>query len=704
MKGESPAFGVLLLTLGAAREIVKRFPPTGKAPVVCRRITFPAALYLKLRLGDRLILRVLEVDPYYLPAQKICDNRQRNFRCDAIEGVIDVVRDLVTTSQPALDRACATASLAHATDIARRFLRHQAGEMLRNHVYLGYHLLSLAQRPDGIGRSVLLLPRRWWSDSVRRAFSATALRVVTHAAGENVFIQLQGLAQRLLRRAVPAPIAPMAEAPPLVRWRCEHEDPHARIGEHSGPRISGLVFDGLDACLRNNVGWAWCSTLPLQAFVFIWTAVSRLPNIWERDIGKHGANVVDVSPAGVGGHFDATRFRRNGRVARFVGHLLAVGYLFAVRPSFLLSARGRWQGTELALLISRSREWRRLFDQQRVRVHVEFDYGVDAYARALAIRRLGGVVILDQRSQYYDNYDHTSDRPGDLAFISGPSGLRYYAPSRFEVPQIIMTGLSVDGGNAVPEGFVVDTAARILRVAVFDEPGVLYGPEHVWAFIAAMIDHCHAHGGYQLVLKPKRWRNLVANLPPQTSRALDALQAAGRCVVLPAEISVHSVCCASDLIVSIPSTAACIAVGAGKPTVLYNPYHTIRTMFYEHGLEGQSIFDRLEGLCAAVSAFLSGDGERIGRCDRLRWALDPWLDMSGNQRKGFFLDSLIAEFAAGRERDDAMAAAMHVYRRRFGPLTAGSWQETWCGYGGEQSGLMLAPPRYDRTTPLGRVA
>lgn len=692
--------GVLDLSFGAARAIINHSRIATTITVVCRRYTYPALLYLRLCLRDRLKLQILERDPYNLSAQHLCDSQQRNFRCDAIESVISAAGAAVVGASAEIGAILQSLALTNSADIARKFLRHQAGETFKNHVYLGYHLLTVSRQEGSPQNAVLIIPQAWWFENVRGVFKDIKLSVVGYSVGVRFGdVGFGNLLRRLFRQVKANGYLDRQPGRSDVDMDCgciECSNLRARNSVWNGVRVSGTAFDGLDASLRNNVGWAWCCDLPLDAFVFFWAVISRRPTNWEMVLGQYGPHIVNITPDAVAGQFSEFHMRPAGRLRRTWRLMLANLLMIIKWRAALTTRRRKWVSTNIALLLSRTHDWTDILDQMNIRVHVEFDYGVEAYARALAIRRLGGVVVLDQRSQYYDNYDHTSDRPGDLAFVSGPNGLRYYSPRCFEVPDIVMTGLGSDGGGAVPLGLLEKTSLALPRVAVFDEPGTLYGPEHALQFIASLIEHCFQNGCYRIIFKPKKWQNLVRKLPAHIVQMLDSLVAMGKCDVLPSEVSVHRVCQISDLVVSVPSTAAYIAIGAGKPTLVFNPFHTIRTVFYEQGLSGRCIFDQIGDLLASVSVFVASRSFDEAMCKELRKALDPWLDMSGNRRKGYLLSVLVDRLSLGDDREIAIKEALSAYRDMYGKNTCGNWDEVWAGCGGSESGLMVQPPRYDK--------
>jgi hypothetical protein len=135
--GPKPVCGVLELDLGAAAVIVAVADGAQELTVVCRRRTWLAERHLRRRLGGRLRLLVLDRDPYHLPAQDMCDEHRRNFRCDAIESVIAVDRAMVDELRDELDATLAAGGIRETGDVFRRFLRHQAGDEVREQVYLG---------------------------------------------------------------------------------------------------------------------------------------------------------------------------------------------------------------------------------------------------------------------------------------------------------------------------------------------------------------------------------------------------------------------------------------------------------------------------------------------------------------------------------------------------------------------------------------
>ncbi|WIM05109.1 MAG: hypothetical protein OHM77_10440 [Candidatus Nitricoxidivorans perseverans] len=677
--------------------LLARFCCHGHLRIVYCRASRTAIRLLRNQTQPRVVLQRLKAAPYHLPAHLMCDPLQRSYRCDAIETVIEVARAEVAAIEENLDRVGDRVIRSNCADLLRRYLRYQAGEAVRDHVYLGYHLLCLKHRhyPDDFA---LAIPKTWWSDSLDRALAPTGIPVLQVTSVSHAFDTIRLAFEERIRGPVTSssrfePDKPMENLPDTDAI------PDAKAsGDWPGSRLSLVACDGLDYRLRGNAAWAWHSGLPLSAFSFFWNVVSRRPTNLELGLPKRGAQVYafhssSAPPAWL-------KIRRRSGIAKGIGLFAAAARIVGAGHLSLMSGKSRWVAGQIATLVNRAQDWHGFFANGNVSVHVEYDYGTDAYARALAMRCRGGIVVLDQRSQYYDNYDHSSDRPGDVAFISGPHGLRYYSPRLFEVPPIVLTGMSADDGIGevdVPNSLA---ASGLPTVALFDEPGTLYGPEHVRRFVSDMLAHCSAVHCYRILIKPKKPAITFLSSLPESDRALvDRLTQQGYLEVAPAETSVRAVCARSNIVVSVPSTAACIAVAAGIPTLVFNPFHTIRTMFYEHGLESRCIFTKHSDLLDALLEVIHESGNLVGQCSRIRRALDPWLDMKGNNRKGIFLSDLLRETQGKTGRQQAISCAMESYRSKIGLEFAGSWQAVWNATGGsEELGLSTQPPRYDRVS------
>lgn len=689
------ACGTLYLSLRAVRPILALGRGAARVEVIYRRANPLARLALQILGRGRVGLARLDTDPYFLPAQHLCDAQKRNFRCDAIETTIATARRLVADMAVDIASIESAFGLRDCTDILRRYLRCEAGDSVKNYVYLGYHLLSLHARGE-ITDGVLLLPAAWWSAELARQLARTGLacREVALPGGEAAWL-LGRLAASLRWRSgrvqVPQWVTRQGRDTHLDAIR--GDDPLGRATAWPGPRLSAMIWDGLDYRLRNNVTWAWDSSLPVAALTLFLGGAYQAATDWERRLPAAGIHVV------AHGAFGAPARRGWLRRAGGVLRILSAGWITGPRR-WSASGRLAWSALRVAVLVDLARHWSRRLRREEVKVHVEFDYGLHAYARALAMRAAGGTTVLDQRSQYYDNYDHTSDRAGDVYFVSGAHGLRYYSPRLFEVPAIVITGLSADDGLAQGVPYAGGAGAPLPAVALFDEGGTLYGPEHVHRFVADVVGHCDRSGRYRLLFKPKRWLELFRSLQADTRDILQRLVSEGRCEILAPEVSVRSVCLASVAAVSVPSTTTCITIVAGIPTLVFNPFHTIRTMFYEHGLEGRCVFSGVDNLLAALDSLLTAAPPGIGRCDRVRQALDPWRDLEGNKRKGAFLHDLLCAFASGKERAAALDSAVAAYNFRNGAGLAGSWEQAWDASRGTALGLSLKPPRFDGA-PVG---
>ncbi len=696
--GVGSLYGVLDLDLGAAVRIVEIVRAGEGATVICRRITWLARQYLQARLGAQLALRLLARDPYNLPAQDLCDERQRNFRCDAIESVIAVARLIVSDLSGELVATTEAADIREADDIFRRFMRHQAGEMVRDQVYLAYHLIS-RWRSNRDSRTVLLLPKCWWATYITAALKGTGLDIGSVPAKSVLATTVSLIARRLKWSSKPAKaefeVGSHQSGQEEIQGNPD-EWLSSRQTKWNGVRASAISFDGMDPMSRNNFGWAWRSALPLDALVAFWAVKSRPINAWERRVCELGVHIVSMLPRKSNQLPCGSEFKRPRRHQWIFRQTTKFMYLLISRPQVLLTAKARWLLTNIAVLLARSIEWRSVFSKMNVRVHVEFDYGLDAYARALAIRELGGVIVLDQRSEYFDNYDHTSDRPGDLALLSGPSSVRYYSPRLFEVGHIVMTGLSRDGRDAGQPAAILQTMLTKPIVALLDEPGTIYGPEHAIKFVSSVIEHCSRNGGYKLVLKLKRKDELLGKLSSFVSSTLHQLIAEGRAHIFASSTPVATVCEACNIIVSVPSTAAYIAIGVGKPVLVFNPFNTIRTVFYEHDLGGSHIFVDLELMLARLDTMLANREFGAKALERTRKVLDPWLDMKGNERKGYFVTQLVQHLSGGFAKSEAIAKSMSDYRGRYGESTCGGWKSVWDGASSYAGDLATTPPRFDR--------
>lgn len=706
--GLRPVYGVLNLDLGAAMKIAGAADAGEDVVIVCRLSNWIARKYLQRRLGKRLSLHVLDRDPYYLPAQEMCDEQCRSFRCDAIESVISVARLMADAIGDELAATLAATNLRDTEDILRRFFRHQAGDAVREHVYLGYHLLSKWQAKRH-SRPVLLLPKCWWSTYVATVLDPTGLTIGWVSPPSSISRRASFVARWFVRRNRPAKAPVAANSSQGIQPDTPREPDLSWLSPRKtfwyGVRASGMAFDGLDPRLRNNLGWAWRSDLPLDALVVFWAVKSRPANDLEHKLGSLGAHIVSMVPDEAGQLDYELRFYWPTMQKRFLRLGKAYFQVMRNRPGTILTARGRWLAINMASLLARWVNWHSVFSRMNVRVNVESDYGMETYARAFAMRILGGVTILDQRSHYYDNYDHSSERPGDLAFQSGPCGLRYYSPRLFDVGQIVMTGLGRDGADVACKPLLLGNSEQQPVVALLDEPGTIYGPEHALRFVSSMIEHCVRHGGYRIVLKPKRKDELIAKLPKGVTDSLNRLIGNGRAHVIPSSTSVVQLCEVSDIVVSVPSTAAYLAIGTGKPVLVFNPFHTIRTVFYEHRLDGVHIFVDLDALLTRLSVILASGQFGAEALERTRKVLDPWLDMNGNERKGYFVSQLVRHLSDGTPRRGAIESAMSDYRVRYGENTCGTWEWVWQGASEYAGDLATSPPRFDRANaPMAQNA
>ena len=328
--------------------------------------------------------------------------------------------------------------------------------------------------------------------------------------------------------------------------------------------------------------------------------------------------------------------------------------------------------------------WVRFFQVTGTRVHVS-TYDVFAASEAVhaALADCGGVSVSLQRSIEREPYV-LRRTVADVHFAFSKAQAEKERLSGSIVRQHVTSGFPYDDvfeaarrkGREIADGM----RARGMRflICFFDEnDGMrvhrkwLGGSRLIQGDYAFLCERMEQDPSLGLVLKPKRAETLEERLGPVWPR-LKALVDAGRCVILtgkaPDERYLPCVgACAADISINLlyGGTTGLESYLAGTPAVLIR--HGVELGSFARVSEGTLVFDLWSDLWKAVLRFRDDpQAARIGDWETVVEEFASFRDGRGSERIGQYIASLYNAFAAGKNREEALAEAGRLYRKAWG--------------------------------------
>lgn len=349
------------------------------------------------------------------------------------------------------------------------------------------------------------------------------------------------------------------------------------------------------------------------------------------------------------------------------------------------SVEWRWMRDKIETYDVLRDYWTAFFAEWAVKVYVTW-YRVDEriYPLADALRRLGGVTVIYQRSFQIDpNPEMSVDV--ELMFGFSPLDADVERQSGSKIDYHVAVGYTADhrveysrpSAQRIRNRLLAKGARRV--VAYFDENSTddsrwHTGHEFMRENYVFVLEQLLSDPTLGMVLKPKRPSSLHRRLGPVAS-LLERALATGRChlcevgplhgsdppvvAALAADIVVHGHLCGS--------TAGMEAALAGVPTLLLDREGWPNSTMYGLGL-GRVVFTNWTDLWRALTERLTRPGgiQGVGEWHPLIEQLDPFRDGRAAERMGTYLDWVIKGLRAGESRDHVLANAADRYAAQWG--------------------------------------
>lgn len=557
-----------------------------------------------------------------------------------------------------------------------------AAKQLLDYAFLGQYALSnLENRSGGSdGEVVVLVPRKWWRRLVEDWLAASPVRVTSPIIPEVPFESLLVRARERCRRVADA----VADAEPVEWFQPEFvaSFPKPARNDLAGQatRVGVLLLDSIDPRRRCNASWYWSTEFRRNDVVFlIWDHLTSecIPQEVISSVREAGGTIYRQGTRMAKTHPGVPRWRASayGRsrfvIARLAALVSHIGLRSAFRAGFL------WHLSATIRLIVKASWWYDFFKRNEIKIFVEVEEGTDAATRALAMKALGGVVVVEQRSSEYDHFQFFAERYADLFLYSGVHDLRQTVDLSNK-QSVALTGFpsSTMALSRLPS---IDNLRshfkKDLPVITFvDEAGSIYGFSEVKRAYRAILEDLDTSGGFSLLVKSKRlsvFRAATSGLESQIRRLL----ADGKLTLFDPACPVAVPFSISDAVVTLPSTAMFEAIHLGCRTAILNPYRTMRNLFYSHGFAGTVVFEDPENLLRQLRGFLSGSADTFGDCSTFLCEIDPYGDRDGVSRTARLMDVLRDAFRDTPSVQEAIHQTLSNYGRDWGDGVAGSGED-----------------------------
>jgi hypothetical protein len=308
--------------------------------------------------------------------------------------------------------------------------------------------------------------------------------------------------------------------------------------------------------------------------------------------------------------------------------------------------------------------WKDFFIANQVRILMSLSPSENNFIPVAAISELGGIAMECERSIRFDYSTYIHNSPQHIAFITGPYSLDQFFEPHFSLYAIQSSSINVGGDNhEIPGLETIKDSKRI--IAVFDEsPNDAFYGDSIRELYQALIDLAQNDDRFFLLIKTKK--DQVLEKLSDISEALDDLSKKGRCLRADWQLTATTAAVCSDLVISVPSTAAFESVLAGARTIVYNPMRTGSTIFYRGSGNKRRVFEDTRSMLDAVKRFAGGQDDAVGDCGDMIAELDAYNDGQGPYRVGSYLRWCLDGIDAGMSRDEIIKTANQRYASAWG--------------------------------------
>ncbi|MBI4680526.1 MAG: hypothetical protein HY753_04805 [Nitrospirae bacterium] len=610
-------------------------------------------------MSGKLTISRLPCEPSWLPARYLCDLEKRNMRKEVNERIIFLARLPSMTAEKFIPA----------------FIEFEIASDINNHVYLAYHLLARYFQ-EMERRYILYIPSIWWSKDVSSNLVDIPIQIL-----------IGGSYPHFLERTVNCLKSRFSNLRKRFNSNKKNESVEQRSNfirssatealqvkdnysaeDGSMGRIAVGVFDGLSPDRRNSMNWFWGTTnINPKTITAIYRNPHTIPLGYELDIAKKLGFRVYTNQKHHSdlGNNECRVWRPTFKYYVSVLFLMGKGF----RATFAFHNRNMkwWILLRFLELMKGAAYWYDFFAENNIKVYIEDDYELEMFQRAVAMDMAGGINVLIERSLPYDNYSYLDNRTAFISFLAGFHSLNQLMVYRDNIAHKVIIGhlfdqterkiLESQGVALKRQLYEIGAYAKGPLILLCDEAGAIYGVEEIHNFFRIIMCDLKKTNRYNLIIKPKK-EKFLSMLPQYIRYDLNLLVENKSCFILDPSLTISLAAVVSDLVISVPSTAMFTAMFFGKKTVVYNPYRTIRSIFYEQGLEGKSIFDDAASLLNALHRYLNKEFDDFGDCSEILKILDPYVDGEANERITLLLKHFLKNLSSGGNRSSSIEQAI----------------------------------------------
>lgn len=551
--------------------------------------------------------------------------------------------------------------------------------------------IAFADAATREGVSTLLVERSEWSRHIVELAQAAGVRCVEHGSLAKRWRAryTAALRSRLGRSSEPGP-------PPVARPRREALDTASEMPHAQSPVIASWYTArtvAFDRARRSDLFWALDAPVPRENLLVYFDRPSLPVTAAHADtLAAEGIEPLAIVPAasaarGVHVHAPGPGLAVAKRAA--AGSIVRAWLGAALRgrpPGVFLLANAWYFATQLAW-------WSDFFEQHGVKVSVSpYDFTRPYAAKNLALERLGGVSV----SYQWSNIDvGTVEMSGvsDAMLVFGPRYERVLREAGSLAGRLVHCGYPTDhafeavrpAASELRAG--LEAAGARFVVALFDENSsdarmAAISNERARELYRGFLEPVLADPSLGLVIKPGYPLTLRGRLGEEVAALLDEALETGRVVLVdqgtwvteryPAEAAQAADACAGLL---MSGTAALEAWLAGARTVFVDLERLYDREVYEWG-RGAAVFDSCEAFFEGLRAYRGNPAGNAAFGDLSRWAEGrvAFADGRAATRIGGYVARLHAALAAGRTRDEALAAADDAHVAEWGDGSVVPWR------------------------------
>jgi len=309
--------------------------------------------------------------------------------------------------------------------------------------------------------------------------------------------------------------------------------------------------------------------------------------------------------------------------------------------------------------------WKDFFVQNKVSIVMnpnpsEFNFIPDA-----AITGTGGLAVEAERSIRFDYCTYIHNSATHIGFLTGSYSLTQVPEPLFSLVTVQTGALNVTDSPTRDKRLEELKEQGKIVVTVFDESAndVFFG-ESIYQLYRAVIGLLRGDERFVLYIKTKK-TDVLESLA-DIDAEIKELERKSRCVLADWKVSAAAAASFSDLVVSVPSTAAFESVITGTRTIVFNPMRSGSRLFYRNNGLNRRVFEDGESMIAALKRYADGIDDSVGDCSDIVSQIDAFRDGMGAKRIGDYLKWCLEGFDAGLGWRAVVRGANNRYIEEFG--------------------------------------